>query len=181
MSTTDFTPLESEEPLRCFRHPNEETYLRCGRCERPICAKCRVRTPVGFRCFECANLQVLPTYAISSEFYLKAAVAGLGVAGVTGALMAFFPDFEFWVALIMGVAVPEAISIAANQKRGPGLQMVAVGSILFGFIVSRVLMETFDTTRPTFIGFFDNLPFYFTQYSILWIAMAIFFAYRRLQ
>ena len=181
MSTTDFTPLESEEPMRCFKHPNEETYLRCGRCERPICAKCRVHTPVGFRCFECANLQVLPTYAISSEFYVKAAMSGLVVAGAAGVLMAFFPDFEFWAALIMGIAVPEAISLAANQKRGPGLQMVAVGSVLFGFIISRVLMETLHTTQLTFIPLLDALPFYLTQYSILWIAMAIFLAYRRLQ
>jgi hypothetical protein len=124
---------------------------------------------------------VLPTYAISSEFYLKAAIAGLVVAAAMGTLMAFFPDFEFWAALIMGIAVPEAVSVAANQKRGPGLQMVAVGSILFGFIVSRVLMETFHTTRFTFIPLFDALPFYLTQYSILWLAMSIFFAYRRLQ
>ncbi|MBN9618250.1 MAG: rhomboid family intramembrane serine protease, partial [Actinobacteria bacterium] len=27
-------------PLRCYRHPNRETLIRCTRCDRPICADC---------------------------------------------------------------------------------------------------------------------------------------------
>lgn len=40
-------------PLCCYQHPKVETSLRCNRCNRPICAKCAQRTPVGFRCSEC--------------------------------------------------------------------------------------------------------------------------------
>lgn len=39
--------------LHCYRHPEIETGLRCNRCEKPICAKCAKRTPVGFRCPDC--------------------------------------------------------------------------------------------------------------------------------
>ena len=34
----------------CYRHPERETYVRCGRCDRPICTKCAMLGPVGMRC-----------------------------------------------------------------------------------------------------------------------------------
>jgi hypothetical protein len=191
MSSTDqdtqFT-YDPETPMYCANHPNVETYLRCGKCGKPICAKCRVRTPVGYRCFECANLQVLPTYAVSSDFYLKAGVAGLAVGAVTGVLMGLFPGFEFWAALLVGIAVPEAVATGSNQKRSPGLQGVAVAAVVFAFVVSRVVINAFPGLIPigwmgvsySGIGLLDSLPFYLTQYSILWLAMALFLAYRRL-
>lgn len=177
----DPTTTDYDSPMYCPRHPKEQTYLRCGKCERPICAKCRVSTPVGFRCIECANLQVLPTYAVDSSVYIKAAVAGLVVASVVGVLMGYFPDFEFWTALIMGLAVPEAVAVGANQKRGPGLQMVGMACIFAGFVVSRVVMNAVGTFSFTGISLLGNLPFYLTQYSVLWLALMIFLTYKRLQ
>lgn len=177
--------------MYCYRHPQEQTYLRCGRCDRPICARCRVSTPAGFRCLECANLQVLPTYAVNATYYVRATLAGLGAAAVAGVLMGLFPAFEFWVALLMGIGVPEAVSASANQKRGPGLQMVAAGSIIFGFVLSRVVLLAFP--RLITLGGINTvsevgvppllaaLPFYLTQYTIIWLALALFLAYRRLQ
>jgi hypothetical protein len=190
MASTDFTTEDPEAPLYCANHPNEETYVRCSRCEKPICARCRVRTPVGFRCFDCANLQVLPTYAVSADFYLKSAILGFAVAGLAGVLMGLFPAFEFWAALLMGIVIPEAVTRGANMKRGPGLQMVAVAAVLFGFAVSRVVLNVFPDLIPlgdinvqyfSGIGVLDSLPFYLTQYSILWLALSLFLAHRRLQ
>ncbi|MCW2605706.1 MAG: rhomboid family intrarane serine protease [Frankiales bacterium] len=34
----------------CYRHPDRETYVRCSRCERPICPDDMVAAPVGFHC-----------------------------------------------------------------------------------------------------------------------------------
>ena len=176
MSTTDFTREDTQDPevpLYCANHPNEETYVRCSRCEKPICARCRVRTPVGFRCFDCARLQVLPTYAVSADYYARAAVFGFAAAAVAGALMGLFPAFEFWAALLMGIAIPEGVAFGANQKRGPGLQMVAIAAVVFGFALSRVVLIAFPLL--------DSLPGHITQYTILWLALALFLAYRRLQ
>ena len=103
----------ADAPMYCANHPKVETYLRCGKCGKPICAKCRVSTPVGFRCYDCANLSVLPTYAVSGSYYLKAVLAAGGAATVCGILMGFFPDFEFWTALLMAIAVPEAVAWAS--------------------------------------------------------------------
>ena len=37
----------------CYRHPGRETYIRCNRCERPICPDCMTSAAVGFQCPEC--------------------------------------------------------------------------------------------------------------------------------
>ena len=37
----------------CYRHPNTATFIRCQRCERPVCVQCQVPAPVGVICPEC--------------------------------------------------------------------------------------------------------------------------------
>ena len=37
----------------CYRHPRRETYVRCTRCDRPICPECMNEASVGHQCPEC--------------------------------------------------------------------------------------------------------------------------------
>jgi membrane associated rhomboid family serine protease len=44
------------EPLAppvCYRHPDRETWIRCQRCDRPICPDCMNSAAVGFQCPSC--------------------------------------------------------------------------------------------------------------------------------
>ena len=38
--------------MRCYRHPDRETFLSCSECGRPICGECMTPAPVGQRCPE---------------------------------------------------------------------------------------------------------------------------------
>lgn len=48
--------VDGTDVLYCEKH-GRETTLRCNRCEKPICSKCAVRTPTGYRCEECVRGQ----------------------------------------------------------------------------------------------------------------------------
>ncbi|MCT9931773.1 rhomboid family intramembrane serine protease [Planotetraspora sp. A-T 1434] len=57
----------SEAVPTCFRHPDRETYVRCQRCERPICPDCMRDAAVGHQCVECVregNRAVRPAQAV---------------------------------------------------------------------------------------------------------------------
>src|SRR3990172_382923 len=73
--------------LYCVNHPDVETTLRCNRCEKPICSKCAILTPTGYRCKECVRGQqkVFETafwYDYVFGFITAAILSGLASVGI---------------------------------------------------------------------------------------------------
>lgn len=121
------------EPLYCVNHPNVETYLRCNKCGRPICIKCAVLTPVGYRCKDCVHAQQKVFYAdFRPVHYLIAAAVTLPLALVAGWLI---PSLG-WYALILGplagVGIAEVVRWAIRRRRGPYTWLVVCGCIVVG-------------------------------------------------
>ena len=122
-------PQQEEYGLhRCSFHPEVETGLGCGKCGRYICPRCMIQTPVGARCRECARVTTIPTFDVSSPYYVRAALAGGMVAivgGVVWGLTAHIPYLPWLIGLGVGYLVGESISVATNRKRGRGLAIIA--------------------------------------------------------
>ena len=46
---------EPVAPPVCYRHPDRETWIRCQRCDRPICPDCMKSAAVCFQCPSCVK------------------------------------------------------------------------------------------------------------------------------
>lgn len=134
----EFPRTRGEVP--CSYHPSVMTGLRCSRCGKPICPRCGVRTPVGLRCPDCAGVRGLPTYPTSPNVLAKSAGVGLAVAVAVGVLWGFIPNWGFYLSLLLGFGVVEAMAKSANNKRGRDLQILAMGLVLLGLVISRYVL-----------------------------------------
>jgi membrane associated rhomboid family serine protease len=52
----------------CPRHPDRVSYVRCQRCERPVCPECQRPAPVGVQCVDCVREQARGTRAARTVF-----------------------------------------------------------------------------------------------------------------
>lgn len=116
------------------------TGLRCTQCGKPICPKCAVRTPVGLRCPQCAGVRTMSTIKTPSNQLAKSIGGALAVAVVVAVLWRFFPAWSFYLSLALGFGVVEVIARFTRNKRGGDLQILAMGVITIGFLLSRALL-----------------------------------------
>jgi hypothetical protein len=132
--------------MQCEAHPNVETELRCGKCERPICPRCMVQSPVGARCRDCANLRRPVQYTVDSTLLVRAAGAALGVAVGVGLLWAYLLPrlisvlgfFSFFAAIGFGWLVAEAMGRAAKRRRGTEMRLIAVAACVIVYLVHNL-------------------------------------------
>jgi hypothetical protein len=126
----------------CKRHTKTETNLYCGKCGDPICPKCLVQTPVGARCPSCAKLSRVPTYRVSTTYYLRAAGAAIALAIIGGILWGFLRSimfsgyFNFLIAAALGYGIGEGISLSVNRKSGTGLAIIGSLTLVIAYIIS---------------------------------------------
>ena len=132
------------EEMRCARHPNETTNLTCSRCDRPVCVRCMVYTPVGIRCSECARERRSGLNAPTATNVIRALGAALGIAALAGLTWGVFSAYGFWLALLLGFGGGEILSLAANRRRGPELQAVAAVMVVGAFLVALAVANLRD-------------------------------------
>lgn len=170
--------------MKCAAHPGVETNLSCGKCGKPICPRCMVQTPVGARCPDCANLYKLPTFRVSTQYYLRAVGSGLGVAVacglIWGAVMIFVSFFyiNLLVAAGVGYALGEVVSLSVNRKRGTGLAVVGGVAMVISYAVSFWFIS-FLLGVPFLLGFHFSLLRMLLD--LLALVLGIFVAVARLR
>ncbi len=113
------------EPLHCVNHPDVETYLRCNRCGQPICVKCVVQTPVGYRCRQCVNRQQRAFYAdFRPVNYLIAGIITFPLAFVASLLIPTLGWYTIVLGPLAGAGIAEVVHMAVRRRRSPYLWMI---------------------------------------------------------
>jgi len=138
---TDTPPV-----LYCANHPTVETSLRCNNCDKPICPKCAVLTPTGYRCKECVRNQQKIFDTAQWFDYPLAIVLGGVLAFLGSQVVSYVGFFTIFLAPIAGLIIAEAVRFIIRRRRSRNLFLataiaVAVGSLppLFTLILSSLL------------------------------------------
>lgn len=132
--------MTTPTPTYCVNHPSVETSLRCNQCERPICARCAVRTPTGYRCKDCVRAQQKIFNTARWYDYLSGfLVAGLlsFFAALLAALISTITGFFAWfvisaVAPTAGFLIAEAVRLATRRHRARSLFLTSTAGVVIG-------------------------------------------------
>ena len=127
------------ETLYCYVHPNRETALRCNNCNRPICAACAVRTPIGYRCRDCVKGQQKAFDTSEWYDYITGFVVAALVSAVASFLVTFIGGIGFfgWFLIAAGaptagVAIAESVRLVTRKRRSRPLFVTVVVGVILG-------------------------------------------------
>jgi hypothetical protein len=122
--------------LPCANHPKELTYVKCGRCDTPICVNCMVDTPVGKKCRACAR----------SRTHLSESTPGQLLTGFVGALLVAIPaGFVLHhtpiaiLSFVYGALVGEVAVRAGRRSRSLALQCAAALAAAIGGLLGAAV------------------------------------------
>lgn len=147
--TVDPAAGGDDETLHCYRHPQTETVLRCGRCENPICQKCAVFGPVGARCRECGRLAHDPLTAFTPRQLVLGTVVSLLAGAAAGFISGYIGYFSIIVGYFAGRFVADAVTRVIGYKRGPVMLAILFSGILLGAVLGAGVQ---------FLVFYGSLP-----------------------
>ena len=165
------TESHDQQILHCHWHPDVETSLSCSRCGKAMCTQCLVQAPVGIRCRECGKAVPMPTFDVTPVYYARA--LGVAVACAIGGSLLWvaasfilrgIPFLPLLVAIGIGYATGELISLAVNRKRGKGLAWIAGSSVVVAFLISWQIP-----------------PFGFSIWGLLYMAIGVYAAVQRVR
>jgi hypothetical protein len=167
---------ESSSPTYCANHPNVETTLRCNKCGKPICAKCAILTPTGYRCKECVRgQQGIFNTALWYDYVLGSVASGLLglVASLLVVLISGVAGIFGWILIIIGaptvgMIIAEAVRLVTRKHRSHALFITisvalilgALPVIIFNLITGGIFGIIFQA-----IFFFLSIPVVYTRLS----------------
>jgi len=154
------TSTAASDTLYCANHPQTETSLRCNKCNKLICTRCAVLTPVGYRCRECVRGQQQVFETAVWYDYITAPVAAAILGGILGALLLVLGWFVIFLAPVAGGLVAEIVRAIVRRRRGRNLFLVAAAGYVLGCLplfLPVLLSLVLDTGRGFTLGSLLNL------------------------
>jgi len=152
----------------CYRHAGRETYVRCTRCERPICPQCMTEASVGFQCPECVAAGRRSQRPVRTAF-------GGSPAGQRGYVT---------IALIVANAVMLGLSLLSTSNANKALYGQGLGGLLGGRTplldqLAVIGLGRFSDTDPTLHGvaageYYRLFTAMFMHYGVLHLAMNMY-------
>ena len=116
----------------CVNHPQTATSLRCNRCGNPICVKCAVRTPVGYRCKSCVKGQQAAFYTAVPSDYVIAAIITLPLAAIGQFIGPMLWFFALFAGPIAGGVIADLVWRATGKRRGQYTWLVVAVALIVG-------------------------------------------------
>jgi hypothetical protein len=116
----------------CAFHPGVETNVSCPECERYICPKDMVDTPVGYKCKECGRMGRPKLGGVKPRQLLLGAAAGLGAAIVGAIALSLVHFLGFLTAILYGALVGEATRRGAGGHRTWEFGAIAAAAAFVG-------------------------------------------------
>jgi len=141
---------EDSGPLYCYRHPKSETYVRCGRCDQPICPKCAVQGPVGFRCRQCGLVKSATISSFTPQQMALGLAIPIGGGAIVGYLGGQIGFYSIFIAFFAGAFLAEGFVRFVGLKRGPIVRAMLYGGLAIGFLVGAGL--EIATFAGSFVG-----------------------------
>ena len=173
--------MSEPEVFYCLNHPQVETRLRCSKCGNPICPRCAVQTPVGFRCPQCVRSQQAVFYTATSLDYGIAVVVGLVISTIAAFILGRLGIF---LALILGPVaggvIAEVVRWAIRRRRGRWIWLVVSGCIVTGALVVAFYPFLRYLFTPQALASLP-LSMLFRVDLIIYVALAVGTAYARLR
>ncbi len=131
------TQSDAEEALYCRVHPTVATNLRCNRCGRPMCTRCAVKTPVGYRCRECVRSQQDKFFDAQMLDYLIAGAVSLTISFFAAGLLARLGWFliAFFLSPAVGGLIGRAVWRLTGKRRGRYTAIVVGANVVLGALL----------------------------------------------
>jgi hypothetical protein len=125
---------ETADRIYCANHPTVETSLRCNRCEKPICARCAVLTPTGYRCKECIGSQQKTFETARWQDFLLGFAAAAILSFIGSLIVAFLPlaILTILLAPLIGTIIGEVVRRVTQKRRSQKLFIGVILSIILG-------------------------------------------------
>lgn len=155
----------------CYRHPSRETYVRCVRCDRPICPDCMRAASVGHQCPECVAEGRRTQRSARTAF-------GGSAAGRLGYVTKVLIGLNLLVALV-GVAMSGAGSLLGGGLFSSASRIQFLGAVIGPTITVRgdqMAYGSFPGFGDVYTGIADGAYYrlitaMFIHYGIIHLAL----------